>query len=112
MLARRALNPSHSKEEPDVLRTSAKATYRDLQNRINAYFARTPGLNWSGDETYYDIYELQALLRLVGMAFGMSPKVKWPVMDVVEEREKERVWKKVYEGIDGEVFGKGVGYLD
>jgi hypothetical protein len=46
------------------------------------------------------------------MAFGMSPKVKWPVMDVVEEREKERVWKKVYEGIDGEVFGKGVGYLD
>jgi hypothetical protein len=35
---------------------------------INAYFARTPDLNWSGEGVYHEILTLQAQMGLVGMA--------------------------------------------
>lgn len=47
-------------------------------------------------------------MNLFGMAIGMPSKVEWPVMKV-DEREKEKVQKKVYEVIEGMVFGTMLG---
>jgi hypothetical protein len=111
-LARDVLNPDDFPDRRRISGVLAADKFARTQERLNHHFKKLQDVEREGDRKRVcevQVMEIQILIRMIETALGMGyseGKVNWPDAESEKDGNMEGVRRRVYENVEGLVFGR------